>query len=350
LTTDNKRIWYFGDADANERIGLYVDATDYTLSIICLVSGTAQWIITTTETYSENIDYCIVLVQDGTEPKIYTNGKLTSTSFDNSTDKTSWFNSTTGIDNLRIGCSNYNGAANTLFGNITTQYFNAWNYDWTADEVKDFYSGAELPYKYIGASQTEQTSGTLTIGKAYRINDWITDDDFTNIGGTNEDGNEFVATGTTPTTWTNSSTVVPIGCVANYTPEGVGNYTWQDVSGNELNGTVSGANTINLPADDEQIAIKTMVADATMTDAIPADYVLEYIIVENQTAAADTLDFGTTEWDSDIASASVIAASTQTVIVVNQFFDAETDISVSDTNANGWNSNHIVNAILRRVK
>lgn len=52
------------------------------------------------------------------------------------------------------------------------------------------------------------TSGTLTVGIAYRLTDWITNDDFTNVGaGSNADGIEFVATGTTPTTWTNSSIV-----------------------------------------------------------------------------------------------------------------------------------------------
>jgi hypothetical protein len=40
-------------------------------------------------------------------------------------------------------------------------------------------------------SQTEQTSGTLTIGKKYRINNWITDDDFTNVGGANEKKNSL---------------------------------------------------------------------------------------------------------------------------------------------------------------
>ncbi len=52
------------------------------------------------------------------------------------------------------------------------------------------------------------TSGTLTVGIAYRLTDWITNDDFTNVGAaSNADGIEFIATGTTPTTWTNSSIV-----------------------------------------------------------------------------------------------------------------------------------------------
>jgi len=114
-------------------------------------------------------------------------------------------------------------------------------------EVKALSSGAPVPYKYIGASQTVLTSGTLTIGKRYRIVDWISDDDFTNIGGTNEDGNEFTATGATPTKWLASSTVVQIGCVLQLEQDGITATKWYDKSGNDLDGTVSGAVATNLP-------------------------------------------------------------------------------------------------------
>lgn len=50
------------------------------------------------------------------------------------------------------------------------------------------------------------TSGTLTIGKIYKIVDFQAGDDFTNVGATtNATGEIFEATGTTPTTWSNSS-------------------------------------------------------------------------------------------------------------------------------------------------
>lgn len=55
---------------------------------------------------------------------------------------------------------------------------------------------------------TLKTSGLLTVGVTYKILDWITDDDFVNVGGTNVDGTVFVATGTTPTHWTHASKLV----------------------------------------------------------------------------------------------------------------------------------------------
>ena len=54
-----------------------------------------------------------------------------------------------------------------------------------------------------------QTSGTVTSGSTYIIGLFVAGDDFTNIGAVNVSGSVFKATGTTPTTWTNSSIVRP---------------------------------------------------------------------------------------------------------------------------------------------
>jgi len=128
--------------------------------------------------------------------------------------------------------------------------FYLFNMSLSATEVKEFSSGSPIPWKYVGASETEQTSGTLTIGKAYRINNWITNDDFTNIGGTNVDGTEFVATGTTPTTWTNNSTVVPIGALVQLEPESIYPNVWYDTSGNGYDGAVTGTGAVAVKGQD----------------------------------------------------------------------------------------------------
>jgi len=54
-------------------------------------------------------------------------------------------------------------------------------------------------------TSTTLNSGLLVIGTTYRIVLYVTGDDFTNVGGTNSTGIVFVATGTTPTVWTNGS-------------------------------------------------------------------------------------------------------------------------------------------------
>lgn len=59
-----------------------------------------------------------------------------------------------------------------------------------------------------GVGGVTQTSGLLVVGKKYIIIHLITGDSFTNVGaGSNEDGVVFTASGTTPTTWTNGSTL-----------------------------------------------------------------------------------------------------------------------------------------------
>lgn len=50
-----------------------------------------------------------------------------------------------------------------------------------------------------------QTSGTLIIGAQYKITNYVIGDDFTNVGGINLTGNIFIATGTTPAIYSNSS-------------------------------------------------------------------------------------------------------------------------------------------------
>ena len=52
---------------------------------------------------------------------------------------------------------------------------------------------------------TVMTSGTLETGQWYRIGNFVTGDNFSNVGAENLSGYLFQATGTTPTTWTNQS-------------------------------------------------------------------------------------------------------------------------------------------------
>lgn len=55
------------------------------------------------------------------------------------------------------------------------------------------------------------TSGLLTSGKRYQIQTFVAGDVFTNVGAaSNATGVVFTATGTTPTTWTNGSTLIEI--------------------------------------------------------------------------------------------------------------------------------------------
>lgn len=69
-----------------------------------------------------------------------------------------------------------------------------------------------------GSPPVAATSGLLVIGNSYRISAFVTGDSFTNVGAaSNATGVNFVATGTTPTTWTGGSSVMsmePLGGVS----------------------------------------------------------------------------------------------------------------------------------------
>lgn len=64
---------------------------------------------------------------------------------------------------------------------------------------------------YITQTNVTLSEGPLVEGKSYYISEYAAGDDFTNVGASaNETGVTFIATGTTPTDWTNTSTLVDI--------------------------------------------------------------------------------------------------------------------------------------------
>ncbi len=117
------------------------------------------------------------------------------------------------------------------------------NRAYTAAEMLAHYRNGPNPADLVGmgvsgtspASQTPQTSGTLVTGKRYSIDTYVAGDDFVNVGGANVSGTVFVATGTTPTTWTNSSSLRRVGITLWLPPEGIQRDGWKDWSGNGLN-------------------------------------------------------------------------------------------------------------------
>ena len=255
----SRDLFCFGDTGSVELIDLRI--SNGVLTGLCYVAGVHKWGFACDSALVEDTEYVIFLTHDGTSPELYINGVSVSIIFSNETDKTVWFNETTQVDVGALGAK-YFGGPPSEFLNCTVNKFGALNVCPTAAEVLALYEGGNVPFKWIGANMTPLLSGTLEIGKTYRIVDWITADDFTNVGGTNVDGNEFVATGTTPTTWTNSSILVQIGAVGQYEQDGITADTWYDKSGNGFNATIDGATPINLSktvfADWERISVSEM--------------------------------------------------------------------------------------------
>jgi len=76
------------------------------------------------------------------------------------------------------------------------------------------FTRASVSYKLFGPSYDETWAtkgvGPLVVGQIYEITNYVSDDDFTNVGAaSNATGVIFTATGTTPTKWTNFSILSP---------------------------------------------------------------------------------------------------------------------------------------------
>ena len=117
-----------------------------------------------------------------------------------------------------------------------------WNRALSQNEIRKL-SETGVMFADQSGSLTVQTSGTLTRGKRYRIQDYVAGDDFTNIGASsNASGVEFVTTGTTPTTWTNGSNLYQIGAVLDASFENVNpaqSTTIIENSSNRFTGTLT---------------------------------------------------------------------------------------------------------------
>lgn len=123
----------------------------------------------------------------------------------------------------------------------------------SASDVTELITTGVNPADQWG-TQTGQTSGTLVASKRYRITTYVSADSFTNVGAaSNATGVEFVATGTTPTTWSNASTLNRIGGLVDLDFTVGGGTVAYDRSTNGLDGTLFGGVSWTMPRDGQYI-------------------------------------------------------------------------------------------------
>lgn len=135
VSSGTKVLVAFGDTNANEEIVLFLSSSQINFNV--RIAGTTQWSFEQDAiTLSDDDTVDIIVVQDGTEAKLYINGvDHTAITFDVTTDKTKWFVDTTGIDNGRIGCENFNSGSNANFSKIDVDIFRYFNRALTATEA-----------------------------------------------------------------------------------------------------------------------------------------------------------------------------------------------------------------------
>lgn len=173
-----------------------------------------------------------------------------------------------------------------------------WNLALTASEVLQLYNNGQpqnsvILSKYRGASQTIRTSGALTVGKQYQIVSYVSGDSFTNVGAaSNATGVTFVATGTTPTTWTNASQLKQLGTVLELKGENMGHVSATDTSGNRLHGAMNGTpaltvNPLQQKATTGVFTTNIAAGTANKDIIIPAGYYVTAITVANTLASGN---------------------------------------------------------------
>jgi hypothetical protein len=201
----------------------------------------------------------------------------------------------------------------------------------TAAEVLDLYRNG-VAVKHRKASQTALTSGALVTGQEYTIDTFVAGDDFANVGGTNETGNVFVATGTTPTTWTNSSSLRATGGTLILEPEGIqpAPGQWLDSSSNKLHAMLpaSGASLTRYKKDFEYRWTNTWTASSAaqyvggLNQAVlSADHFITNVI----TQATVTTDVENLELGDGSAVAKFVAAFTPSATRTSQTIAAQND-------------------------
>jgi len=171
--------------------------------------------------------------------KIYVNGSLQTSSGTYNASYEAMEDGTAGVTFGKY-------VTGALFGEGVIESCIIFNRELTAAEILRLSNNnvPEVADQYAGA--VDLTSGTLVIGSRYRLTNWITADDFTDVGAaSNADGEEFVASGDTPATWSNSSVVTRIGAVLSLSPGNIEvDGDWIDASSNRLNGTNTGASPL----------------------------------------------------------------------------------------------------------
>lgn len=136
---DENRLLVFGDTDANTHIAFYIATTGI---LICTFrqSGTNQWVLATdASAVSDDVWSHVAITQDGISPVLYVDGIAVAQTFIVSSDKTKWFNDTTGIDKGRIGCANWNNNGNTQFFNGAITEVTIWDIALTGAEIEAIY-------------------------------------------------------------------------------------------------------------------------------------------------------------------------------------------------------------------
>ena len=272
----------------------------------------------------------VVVTRTGTTVKIFING--TDTAYIETTSGTppAWSAAVTSTFcnvGMAVGASLFTGR---IYRSVV------FNRALSASDVAELITVGVNPADQWG-TQTGQTSGTLVASKRYRITTYVSADSFTNVGAaSNATGVEFVATGTTPTTWTNASTLNRIGGLVDLDFTVGAGYQATDRSTNALHGTLFNGVEFTQPKrvavvyGTTSTAAPQQVLGATLS--IPTNAIIEDIIVNSSGTA--TVSIGpVTGGSTVIVNAASVVAGRQKLTIATPFSTTGNLFVTSNTTA-----------------
>ena len=220
-----------------------------------------------------------------------------------------------------------------------------------------------LPYKYRRGVFTPATSGTLDVAQQYEITTFETGDDFSNVGAaSNATGVKFVATGTTPTTWSNGSAVKRLGAIIHLTPESIGQEPsqWRDISGNGHHALMHTSGTYSAKElDTTRIVSKGVTITDSGVNLLRADAILPngFYVSQIEFTPTDDGSSPNVTFDYDTGAATVEFAEFATVTEGNSYVGTPTVGRPSDahnrvlaTSASGDVTGNITITLSRKVQ
>lgn len=253
----------------------------------------------------------VVVTRAGNTLKIYING--TDTAYTGTPDANESINSV--YCHVGIGSTSSTIFTGRIYRSVV------FNRALSATDVTELITIGVNPADQWG-TQTGQTSGTLVASKRYRITTYVSADSFTNVGAaSNTTGVEFVATGTTPTTWTNASTLNRIGGLVDLDFTVGTGYQATDRSTNALHGTLLNGVEFMVPRRMAVLYATTNTNGNQQmlggTLAIPTNAIIEDIIV-NSTGSA-TVSVGNASAGTQIVNGASVVSGRQKLTIATPF-------------------------------
>jgi hypothetical protein len=140
--TTTETIWSFGDTDANEYLFCNLLSTG-SVRVELRQAGTRKFRVSTdAAAFSDGVWAHIAVTADGVNmPKIYINGVEVAHTDNITNDVTVWLSGLSGMDNLKLGASNFNSNGNTSFLNANMDEIKFTNRTLTQPQIADIYNG-----------------------------------------------------------------------------------------------------------------------------------------------------------------------------------------------------------------